>query len=1295
MRRLLPYERALIDTLGITEEEYFRFIVYQEQYKDIKDGTVLDIRNGLETGTVALILSIVGTLASVGAALLAPRPQAPEIDAQAGGSRRERRFSPRFGFDSAQDLAQYGSPVNLVYTDVDTNPTGGVRVASSLLWSAVHSYGGKQFMQMLATIGSADIVSIAPDRTAFGQVPLRQFVNAGNWLYFRSGGPIRFDDLVRPTGDDSDPSRASLPSSSLAYRPYIVPAQNDADKQFDGFSQAYSPASFSSFGITSPIPINVDILERKDDGTVARPGENKITVEDRGEYWPNFYGDSRTPFPVGHRIVLRIAKVDNRGILAEKAAEQDRLVAASAIDGASIYKLGSAKFKVVSMSGSEDLNKSALLVTMQCTESGFAPEEDYNTRNTRQEENELSALLPALIAQRDALRETFNPTITIQRLTASQQGAYETFNGELDRLDDIIDDIAYVKRNLDQLDEYVIENPDLFGGKSREIAATINTSENDLEDLRDKIQDEKKKNNPDKDRIVRLRTQIQEKKVIIRLAKKKLAEMIREDNFADQRLFNYLETLQRVADSVQRQFKSFPGYEIVKDSDFSDIIANRRGRGRLGAKEERRFLKRIRRRLEKIELRISSVLQIDQAAIDTHNARVQTEINEINARIERIKNALSNAEGLNDYLATKCICKTQEASYETVSPCRVVNFAIKGRSFMRVQGRQKQYGEVKVDGYRQSDNGIKHRSAFFLMFYREITSDTWILVPRIFVLRRAADNDYFFPLYFRAPDATKRWAFRFEPIFDTASEIRKHGISEFAYVNAGQTVENISAVSVPGRGESVLFYGGTRSAAEGRLPPRNNSPFALDEWTLYPPSLVTDNNTNEGVADIIKACSSDANIAFSFDNGPEFDITAVTEQQSIADYSQQFASIYNDVSLLGFNCFSGQGVRSLRSLSAFVTRGKRVRRLSSNPDSPTCPSEPDDQSNYAPDIFLDTILDKKNGIGQYTILDKKDGIEQYADVPGVNLRYLALSKKMCIENGYFMDGVIADFSSWREFWAEVAPYSLLELARIGGQDCLIPAVPVTTTGAITSFLTISALFNQGNILEDSYREEILDYGDSTQDIIATVIYRASEKDGVFPKNSSVTLRLNDTSEANARRVTFDLSQFVTNSVQAIQYGMLMCQQRRHVRRAIEFKTFPTEAPVEPGSYIFVQTDENKWDNIKSGIVEPGGSLNAPVSEPISGSFNALLYDGASAVVSIPSVSVTNNVAPALSNYSGNLFVLGVPSSHKRVFRVSEVELDEQGEVTIRATEHPCRIVDGNRVQSLIARFSRALFTIQE
>lgn len=1285
MRRLLPYERALIDTLGITEEEYFRFVAYQQQYRDIKDGTVFDVRNGLETGTVALILSIVGTLASVGAALLAPRPQVPSQDTRAGVGRRERRYSPRFGFDSVQDLAQYGDPVNLVYTDTSTNPNGGVRVASALLWSAVHSYGGKQYMQMLATLGSSGIEAIAPTRTAFGQVPLRQFVNAGNWLYFRDGGAVSFDNLLR--GDTSDPSRTGRSGGELVYRPYVVPTAS-----FAGFSQAFSPSSFASFGITSPIPIKVDIFERRDNGKPVK-SPNRITMDGRENYWPDFYGSSRVPFPVGHQVVLRIAKADNKGDLAEKAAEEDRLVAASSIDVASIYKLGSAKFKVVAMSGSEDLNSQALLVTLQCTESGHGPEEDYETESTLEQEDEFSELLPELIAQREALKDQFNPTIFKDGLNTSQRQAFIKFNAAVEELDDIIDDIGYYLRADDtELDEYVLErsandgldpeDPNWFPERIVRIATRINTLENDNETKRDKIEDEKKKPEPNPDRISRLRSEIQANKIALRPLRRKLASFIKDKNFRDQALFNYINNME----AIVRNLSVLPGLEnesLINESDFADIISERSrlgvgGHKQLGARQERRILKRLRGRVRQVESRVAAVSPVDQAAIDAHNASIQNQINEITARIQLIKQTLERPDGLNDFLVTKCLTKIDEASYETVSACKVVNFAIKGKAFMRVQGRQKQYGDVTVNQYRQSDNGLKHRSAFFLMFIREASAINWTLVPRIFVLRRAADNDVFFPLYFEAPNSDNRWAFRFEPVFDTPSEMRKYGRLDFSYLNGGQTVENIRTITVPGIG-NVLFYGNDRAPAPGNLPPRNRSPFALDEWCLYPPSVVTDNDPNTGASKVIKACSSDANIAFSFENGPEFEITAVTEQQYDPNYNTNFPQIYNDLSLIGFNCFSGQGVRSLRSLSAFVTKGKRVSRI--NESDGSYPLSPDGVSNYAADIFLDTVLDVKNGIGQY------------ADVAGIDLEKLALSKKMCRVMGYYMDGVIADISSWREFWAETAPYCLLELARIGGRDTLIPALPVDSTGQINRVVTISALFNQGNILEDSYKEEFLDYGDSTEDLVATVIYRAPEANGVFPKNTSLTIRLNDTSEATARRQTFDLSQFVTSRIQALHYGMLLCLQRRYVKRSIEFQTFPTQAPVQPGSYIYVQTNENRWDNIRSGIIEANGVLNAPVSEsPIDGTFNALLYDGESQTVTVDSVVVSDGGASSLSSYEGWLFVLGTALRAKRVFRVTEVELGEEGEVTVRAIEHPCE-ESGGQARSLIARQDPGLFNI--
>lgn len=1283
MRRLLPYERALIDTLGITEEEYFRFIAYQEQYKDIKDGTVFDIKNGAETATIALVLSIVGTLAQVASALLAPRPQAPE----APNTRqiRERRFSPRFGFDSAQELAQYGDPVNLIYTDIVANPDGGVRVASSLLWSAVHSCGGKQYMQMLATIGSAGVQEIAPARTAFGQTPLRQFVNAGNWLYFRNSGPIEFSNLLR--GDNLDPSRTGRANTDLAYRPYILPTA-----PFDGFSQAFSPASFSSFGITSPIPIKVDIFERNSEGEPSKRAPNLIEIQDKGVYWPAQYGSSRLPFPRDHKITLIIAQAKGGQDIGEKAAEEERITAASAIDGASIYKLGSAKFKVISMTGSEDVNTSDLVVKMQCVESGFAPEEDYSTKSTLDQEKELTALLPELIKERDRLSTLFNPTLTVQNLTAGQQLAYNAFVTHFNRIEQLLDDMIMYKRvnrqERKELDDFVLTNESVFSDGAVNLANQIDTEENRLEELREDITEIRKTNQQDSvknEKIRAKRVTISEIKTSLRANRRRLTKLIEQDMFADQKLFNYIGELEGIIADVNNRFKDVAGYQVVNNTDLLPIINRRRGKGTLGAQEERSILREVRNVMREIELRISSVIQIDQPAIDTFNTKNQQDIDIINARIQSIKDSLKNPEGLNDFLATKCITKIEEASYETVSTCKVVNFAIKGKVYMRIQGRMKKYGEVTVDGYRQSDNGIKNRSAFFLVFVREATKEDWTLVPAIFALRRAADNDFFFPLYFNAPDSFKRWAFRFEPVFDTPAEMRKFGPLPFAYLSAGQTSAELKTISIPGGLGEMQFYGTRRVAAAGNLPPKNNSPFAIDEWSLYPPSLVTDTDVETGVTKVIKACSSDSNIAFSFDDGPEFEITAVTEQQFDPNYKIKYPSIYNALSLVGFNCFSGQGVRSLRSLSVFVTKGKAVRRI--NEANVSYPALPDGASNYASDIFLDTILDSQNGIGKF------------ANIAGIDISSLAVCKKMCKTMGYYMDAVIADVASWREFWAEVAPYNMLEFARIGGRDTLIPALPVDATGTINRTVTISALFNQGNILEDSYKEEFLDYGDSTQDIVATVIYRAPERDGVFPKNTSLTVHLKTDQNGNAlnendlRRVNFDLSQFVTSRTQALHYGMMMCMQRRHVRRAVEFKTFPTHAPVQPGSYIYVQTDENRWDTITSGIIEKGGILNAPISEePISGTFNVLLYDGQTQTARLNAISISQGQSSALASYKGWLFVLGTALTSRRVFRVTEVELDEEGEVTVRAVEHPCE-ESGGQSRSLIARQDPALFTI--
>jgi len=78
------------------------------------------------------------------------------------------------------------------------------------------------------------------------------------------------------------------------------------------------------------------------------------------------------------------------------------------------------------------------------------------------------------------------------------------------------------------------------------------------------------------------------------------------------------------------------------------------------------------------------------------------------------------------------------------------------------------------------------------------------------------------------------------------------------------------------------------------------------------------------------------------------------------------------------------------------------------------------------------------------------------------------------------------------------------------------------------------------------------------------------------------------------------------------------------------------------------------------------------------------------------VSIINNqITSGLnsSNYEGHLFIAGTAIKNKRVFRVTEVQMDGEGEVTVRAVQHA---TDANG-QSLIARgigsFVNGLFLI--
>jgi hypothetical protein len=476
----------------------------------------------------------------------------------------------------------------------------------------------------------------------------------------------------------------------------------------------------------------------------------------------------------------------------------------------------------------------------------------------------------------------------------------------------------------------------------------------------------------------------------------------------------------------------------------------------------------------------------------------------------------------------------------------------------------------------------------------------------------------------------------------------------------------------------VYFNGSVyRDGNRGNYPPFNKSPANTSETDLF-------------------NYDAFSNTSFSFDSATEIKITAVTEQL-IADWDTYGANLYRGLSTLALHVVSGSGTKDLRSVSAYVTEGKRVRLLPTTQDyfgneqtedvdyaaiTTFAKSKASNSTSFAPDIFLDTVLDSANGIGRY------------ASLHSVDVKQLAQSKRYCQRNKLFMDGVIADGRPWREFWAQVAPFSLLELGKIGGKDTLVPALPyIKSSGQMTRNVSITALFNQGNILEDTFKEEFIDYGASVQDVVITLIYRDTERNSVFPRNNSVEVRRTDTDENNAIRESIDLSQFVTTRAQAILLGKYLCNIRRYNRRAIEFMTFPTDIFVMPGSYVYVETSNNQWDGIYTGRIESGGVLNVPLQVVPNGTYSVLTYGSTDGTRPFKEVVITDGAAPALASRAGDLFVLGQAVRSKRVFRVTEVTMEEEGETTVRAVEHPCDANGQSLIAEGIASYADGIFTI--
>ena len=87
------------------------------------------------------------------------------------------------------------------------------------------------------------------------------------------------------------------------------------------------------------------------------------------------------------------------------------------------------------------------------------------------------------------------------------------------------------------------------------------------------------------------------------------------------------------------------------------------------------------------------------------------------------------------------------------------------------------------------------------------------------------------------------------------------------------------------------------------------------------------------------------------------------------------------------------------------------------------------------------------------------------------------------------------------------------------------------------------------------------------------------------------------------------------------------------------------------------------------------------------------YDPNTGEVRSSSHAVTGNVAAGIDQANiGLMFVMGASKPDKRVYRVTDVAIEEDGEISVRAVEYPC-FEEGGETRARIGDFRSSNFEV--
>jgi hypothetical protein len=251
---LLPTEADLCNSLGLTEEEYFKFLEgvaaktkeRPEAYDLVPDIVNLPAVIGWFTGGGWVTLGLAAGSAFV-SYLLTPKPEQQKQGTQqrTADVAGTKRFAPQNSFNSVQELANLGDLIPLTFTDrIYDNPNGGVRVASQMMWSQLVSLGRFQRLKIRALFSLGELAAV-PDFKGYA---------IGDLLISNYHA-----DKILKTNPTFTTDGENIPFSKGAakYNPNLLDSVAEDAFKIDNksyFSGTRNPTTQATFGLSSPMP---------------------------------------------------------------------------------------------------------------------------------------------------------------------------------------------------------------------------------------------------------------------------------------------------------------------------------------------------------------------------------------------------------------------------------------------------------------------------------------------------------------------------------------------------------------------------------------------------------------------------------------------------------------------------------------------------------------------------------------------------------------------------------------------------------------------------------------------------------------------------------------------------------------------------------------------------------------------------------------------------------------------------------------------------------------------------------